>query len=581
MRKSTMRDDLHTAIEPLLIDYAAGTLDASDRNRVEAHLADCDECRVVLDEWRQIAAAARDGAFSRRALPPLDWHRIKGGKPVTLISRPKTQSVTHRVALPLSLVAVIALTAFLAAQLLRPPQNQQPSVAVLQAATATPTPTPTFTSTPTLSPFAHQISANPQLIPTVMIVVSVDDIVQGEIIQAHQVGLQAWPLKHVPRRAITDTADVVGLIARLGYEAGIPILDGSVTGDPAKARPVALFTVAVRNIENGAVVMPEDLAVYEMPPDAELPVTNDQIYDIVYRIARGNILCGELLSVNRLADNAHNVPEGQPDLPVMDCGTLETSYDPFEGSIYFPDYKTFEPPSDEVVPVVVYSRNLPAGSILSAEDLTTTNYPAFLAPELAHQHPEPFIGQRVPEAVVGGQIVSFRPVTNVVIMQETLEMPQDVQIGDVFDIYTVESESQASALMASGATVSYMNNGGLIFEVSLEDGPALQQLASDKSPLRLVPATNGQDIEVTNPVTLTGVFVSRTAVELPDDAKRGDVFDIFTQLPDSDEPSIAINDVVLWHLDNSTLILEVRVEDEPTLTALIRDRMLIRLVPTP
>jgi hypothetical protein len=73
-------------------------------------------------------------------------------------------------------------------------------------------------------------------------------------------------------------------------------------------------------------------------------------------------------------------------------------------------------------------------------------------------------------------------------MQETLEMPQDVQIGDVFDIYTVESESQASTLVASGAKVSYMNNGGLILVVSFEEGPALQQLASDKAPLRLVPS---------------------------------------------------------------------------------------------
>lgn len=505
-----MRDDLHAAIEPLLIDYAAGTLNAADRSRVEAHLANCDECRVVLDEWQQIAAAARDSAFSRRALPAINWHRIKGEKPVTLIPRPKTQPMTRRVVLPLTLAALMSVAAFLVMLVIAGQPSLAPFgypvVAFQQTTEPTSTPTPTFTSTPTLSPFAQQTTSIPRLLPsitplpqtqhsveqdstppTVMIVVSVENIIQGEIIQAHQVGLQEWPLKHVPRRAITDTADVVGLIARLGYEAGIPILDGSVTDDPEDARPVALFTVAVRNIENGAVIMPEDLAVYEMPADAELPVSNDHIYDIVYRIASGNILCGEILSMNRLTDNARYVPERQSPPPVMDCA-LETSYDPFEGSIYLPDYKTFEPPSDDVVSVVVYSRNLPAGSLLSPRDLTTTEYPAFLAPELAHRHPEPFIGQRVPEAVVGGQIVSFRPVTNVVIMQETLEMPQDVQVGDVFDIYTVESESQASALMASGATVSYVNNGGLIFEVSLEDGPALQQLASDKSPLRLVPS---------------------------------------------------------------------------------------------
>ena len=509
-----MRDDLHTAIEPLLIDYAAGTLNAVDRSRVEAHLAECGACRVVLAEWQQIADAARRET-PVQLLPPLDWQRIKGEKPVTLISKPKTHPMTRRVVLPLTLVALMSVAAFLVMLVIAGQSSLAPfgypAIAFQQTTEPTSTPTPTFTSTPTLSPFAQQITAipqllpsvtstptftstpaftpfaqrtaNPQLLPSVMIVVSLTDIVQGEIIQAHQVGMQEWPLKHVPRRAITNTADVVGLIARLGYEAGIPILDGSVTDDPADARPIALFTVAARNIENGAVIMPEDLAVYEMPPDAELPATNDQIYDIVYRIARGNILCGEILSVNRLAGNARYVPERQPPLPAMDCA-LETSYEPFEGSIFLPDYKTFKPPSDEVVPVVVYSRNLPADSILSAEDLTIINYPAFLAPKLAYQHPEPLIGQRVPASAVSGQIVALR--TNVVIMQETVDMPDDVQVGDVFDIYTVESESQASVLVASGATVSYINNGGLIFEVSFEEGPALQQLASDKSSLRLV-----------------------------------------------------------------------------------------------
>lgn len=52
-----MRD--HDSLSPLLPFYAAGTLSsASDRERLEAHLAACAECRADLALWQEVAAAA-------------------------------------------------------------------------------------------------------------------------------------------------------------------------------------------------------------------------------------------------------------------------------------------------------------------------------------------------------------------------------------------------------------------------------------------------------------------------------------------------------------------------------------------
>ena len=49
----------HPHARQLLAGYAAGTVSGSGRAEVEAHLAECDDCRAELTSWQGVRAAVR------------------------------------------------------------------------------------------------------------------------------------------------------------------------------------------------------------------------------------------------------------------------------------------------------------------------------------------------------------------------------------------------------------------------------------------------------------------------------------------------------------------------------------------
>ncbi len=67
----------------LVTDYLEGTLPAADRQRFEAHLLNCDECPIYIDQMRLTIRAV--GALTEEHIPPVardellrrfgDWKR--------------------------------------------------------------------------------------------------------------------------------------------------------------------------------------------------------------------------------------------------------------------------------------------------------------------------------------------------------------------------------------------------------------------------------------------------------------------------------------------------------------------------
>ncbi len=65
----------HFEIEGLLAPFALDAVDADEREALEAHLADCQPCRVEVAEYRSAAAA-----FGRSEVPaPDEWDRMADG----------------------------------------------------------------------------------------------------------------------------------------------------------------------------------------------------------------------------------------------------------------------------------------------------------------------------------------------------------------------------------------------------------------------------------------------------------------------------------------------------------------------
>ncbi len=67
----------------LVTEYLEGTLPAADRQRFEAHLLNCDECPIYIDQMRLTIRAV--GALTEEHIPPVardellrrfgDWKR--------------------------------------------------------------------------------------------------------------------------------------------------------------------------------------------------------------------------------------------------------------------------------------------------------------------------------------------------------------------------------------------------------------------------------------------------------------------------------------------------------------------------
>lgn len=68
-----LRSNPHDEVQELLPWFVNGTLDRDETERVEAHLADCAECRAELASERQLAAAVETVPFGSEAA----WERME------------------------------------------------------------------------------------------------------------------------------------------------------------------------------------------------------------------------------------------------------------------------------------------------------------------------------------------------------------------------------------------------------------------------------------------------------------------------------------------------------------------------
>jgi hypothetical protein len=165
---------MHKQWQELIPFYAAGTLAEAQVVSLNRHLAGCDVCSRVLDEWRVIGEAVRDeGSAWAEEVPPLSeraraeiqiprqgastW--VNGHRPdapVQTAPRQPFSSAANRRYAPVTLAAaVIAVVVFGGLLLYALMGIERPPTATILPASQTPetgTPAPTTTSRPTQNP---------------------------------------------------------------------------------------------------------------------------------------------------------------------------------------------------------------------------------------------------------------------------------------------------------------------------------------------------------------------------------------------------------------------------------------------
>jgi anti-sigma factor RsiW len=119
-------------------DYVDGTLAGEDRARIEAHLVECDACRAMAADFREIRRTAR--ALEPRVPPPHVWTRLSAA---VASERPRTLWPAWRPHLtgwrPLAAAAtLIVLVGGTSWMVLR--ETSSPAPAARRVATAPPAP---------------------------------------------------------------------------------------------------------------------------------------------------------------------------------------------------------------------------------------------------------------------------------------------------------------------------------------------------------------------------------------------------------------------------------------------------------
>lgn len=241
---------MHRNLDRALLRYATGDMSASERQRFEAHLATCERCQKSLAEWRELASAVRDVAQRRAvSLPPLDFVRLEnqpeGEKLMqpTAVLRPRTLPFVYS-----ALVAVIALgfVAIFGAMLMR--GDSDGSFAALAALTETPT---EFTASSTMSLQHRDSTPMPELpagtrmglplsdVPNGygIVVVAVESIDNGSVIDLDSIVLYALPNRFVPDNAPGHIEQVEGRIARTNIHCGQIITDGMLATNAREVTP--------------------------------------------------------------------------------------------------------------------------------------------------------------------------------------------------------------------------------------------------------------------------------------------------------------------------------------------------------
>jgi Flp pilus assembly protein CpaB len=118
------------------------------------------------------------------------------------------------------LALLIVAGGAIAALVISQQNNRQPAATLEPGATAVAqvSGTPQATNTPIPTP-----------LPTIQIVVAVQRINRGQVIQPSDIGFRTWPEPFAPLSAITDTELVIGSIARTDIEREQPILTSLLT----------------------------------------------------------------------------------------------------------------------------------------------------------------------------------------------------------------------------------------------------------------------------------------------------------------------------------------------------------------
>lgn len=368
----------HHITEAMFVEYVADTLDMADRRKIEAHLMTCESCRQTVSEWRQIASAARTG---KPSLPPLNWRLIKGDDPM-IIERPMTAMPRQPVAvrrfnfafpMTFAALAIAAVTLF---SLMGGPSGEDGNFGMVgqnqqnDEATATPL-TPLMTPTPTAAEPIVFPTATPLVLELPPTIVAPDDIPLMTPTPALSILLTPQPL------------DPYNMVNQPEY--------------------MVIVVAAAADIAQGSVIKPEDLTLYAIDErfvPENLRITPDAL---IYRIARVNLACGQILMPNMVAENAHDITPDAADFTLSEnCAAVKKSH--VQAQIPF-QYNTVRYYITDVShPAVYYTRELPAGHTITADDVTVRNVPVpELIPSGAATSLDAVIGQTLTTPVIEGQ----------------------------------------------------------------------------------------------------------------------------------------------------------------------------------
>src|SRR5690606_14826815 len=209
---------------------------------------------------------------------------------------------------------------------------------------------------------------------------------------------------------------------------------------------VSPVIVAANNIENGAVIKPHDLTIYLIDKDVLPEGSQFNLDEIVYEIARYNIACGQILTLDYGVRNARDVPDGQPSRLGVSCSNVERTYRPGAGGVSRDyDGRLYPQPVGQTANVLLFARDLEAGSVLTEADLIPApDYPIELVPQFALTDADAIIGQMLNVPVVAGQIVAPSSISAVIVElsvegrvsvtvpRDAVDVPADAGLGDVF-----------------------------------------------------------------------------------------------------------------------------------------------------
>lgn len=159
------------------------------------------------------------------------------------------------------------------------------------------------------------------------------------------------------------------------------------------------------------------------------------------------------------------------------------------------------------VPVAVAARDLPAGTVLAASDLTTARYPSAAAPAGVVGHPDEVLHRVLAGAVrarepitdarlVGRGVTSSLPSGQVAapVRLADLAVAALVHTGDRVDVLATAADAPAAEVVAQGALVVATSGAGA------DAGAGLLLLAvDDRTAARLAAAATSATLTVTLP----------------------------------------------------------------------------------